>query len=316
MFTPEISLPSFAKINLSLRVLGKRPDGFHEVETILQTVSLYDELQFGSRNDQQLMLHCGAAEVPHDSSNLIIRAAQLLRETYNLSFGAEIHLQKRIPTRGGLGGASSNAAVALLGLGRLWGVELDQARLIELGRNLGADVPYFFLGGRVLATGMGTDLLPLPDISPLALLIVKPEAGVLTADAYQALRATALTTANTDSILPSSRLQEILSNSDQWPLHNDFESVIFEIEPEIERVRRALLKAGAQEVLLAGSGSSVFGIFDGVESQQRALRQFETEAGWRLFSCETLSRCEYVRALGFNGSAVSSSSWHVLDSGA
>lgn len=298
MFKAEITLPCFAKINLSLRVLGRRVDGYHEIVTLLQTVSLRDDLHLAAREDEQILLTCLAPAVPTDETNLILRAARKLSARYHVRRGAAIFLEKRIPVFGGLGGASANAAMTLLGLVRLWELDLSLAELIEIGSELGADVPFFFFGGRALATGTGTEIRPVADGAPLELLIVTPNRGVSTAAAYAALNASALTTPDPTSILTGSFVEEFLTDSDQWPLRNDFESVIFEKEPEVFRVQKALLRAGAERVLLAGSGSSVFGIFDCVEAQQRALGKIQAEAGWRTFSCRTLPRDEYVRALG------------------
>lgn len=316
MFKTEITLPCFAKVNLSLRVLGKRSDGYHEIVTVLQTVSLHDDLHLVKRDDEQVILSCDSPAVPTDETNLILRAARTLSSKYHLRSGADILLEKRIPIRGGLGGASANAAIALLGLARLWNVDLNLAQLIDIGSELGADVPFFFFGGRALATGIGTSLRTISDSAPVDLLIVTPKGGISTTEAYSALKAKALTSTDPASILTRSFFEEFLTDSHQWPLRNDFENVIFEKEPEILRVQKALLEAGAGNVLLAGSGSSVFGIFDGVEAQQRALGEIKAEAGWRIFPCRTLPRDEYVRALGPCGTSLLRSSLVSSDSGA
>ena len=293
MSTPSFTLPSFAKINWSLRVLGRRADGYHEVSTVLQTVSLRDDIHFASRSDQSVEVFCDDAHVPTDESNLIIRATKALRDRFSVNTGATVDLEKRIPTQAGLGGASSNAAVALLGLTKLWRLQIDIVDLIGLGQKLGADVPFFFFGGRALATGVGTNLTVLPDYPKKHLLIVKPNAMVSTAEAYKALRAPALTRPIDASILTSSCSTAEFADNEQCELHNDFERVIFEIEPEIERAKIALLKSGAQGALLAGSGSSVFGIFENAEAQARAFREFEAEPGWRIFPCVTVTRHEF-----------------------
>ncbi len=295
MSTLSFNLPSFAKINWSLRVLGRRADGYHDVSTVLQTVSLRDELQFVPRDDARVKLSCDDPQIPTDESNLIIRAASALRDRFHISAGVTIHLEKRIPVQAGLGGASSNAAVALLGLTKLWNLDLDLVEMIDLAARLGADVPFFFVGGRALATGIGTNLKVLQDYPRTHLLIVKPNAMVSTADAYKAMRAPALTSPIDDSILTSSCAAAGFADNEQGELRNDFERVIFEIEPEIERARAALLNSGANAALLAGSGSSVFGIFDNAEAQARAFREFPAEAGWRIFPCVTVSRHEYLQ---------------------
>jgi 4-diphosphocytidyl-2-C-methyl-D-erythritol kinase len=300
-------LPSFAKINWSLRILGRRQDGYHEVRTLLQTVSLHDDLEFAPRDYREIRLSCDDACIPTDENNLIVRAASALREGFQINAGATIHLVKRIPAKGGLGGASSNAAVALLGLAHLWELDVGARRLLEIGAKLGADVPFFLVGGCALATRIGTELTPLPDNAERHLLVVTPNAMVSTADAYKAVRAPALTTSVDASILSISCSATDFQDAAQGGLHNDFEHVIFEIEPEIERARDALLQSGASGALLAGSGSSVFGIFDNAQAQERALQEIQAEAGWRIFPAVTVSRHEYLQALGSCGVSLSGS---------
>ena len=299
MSTDTYTLPSFAKINWFLRVLGKRPDGYHEVVTGLQTISLHDELSFSA--DRSISLTCDDPEVPADNSNLIFRAAQALQKALQSTSGAKIRVTKRIPAKGGLGGASSNAAVTLLTLNRVWQASLSLDELTEIASSLGADVPFFLSGGRCAATGTGTTLTPLPDGPKRYLIVITPNARISTAEAYASLKAASLTTSNSDSILSSSLADLDSADSRQWPLRNDFERVIFEIEPEIERAKLALLDAGARGALLAGSGSSVFGVFESEAARDRALENLRCEAGWKVFPCETLAREEYFRAMNSSG---------------
>ncbi len=294
-----LKLPSFAKINWSLRVLGKRPDGYHEVATLLQTISLCDELSFAPRDDDRIVLTCDDPDIPVDDSNLIVRAARALSDQ-----GADITLTKRIPTKAGLGGGSSNAAVTLLALSHLW--KLDPGRdLRQIAGVLGADVPFFLTGGTALARGIGTEIEAANDVAKRYLIVVTPNVSVSTAAAYAAVHAPSatspepsLTTQESLSILASSFAAPSFDDRTQWPLHNDFEGVIFEIEPEIRRAKLALLEAGAQAALLAGSGSSVFGIFTDEAARDQALGNLRSEAGWRVFPCHTISRDEYCRAIG------------------
>lgn len=307
MSTPAFKLPSFAKINLSLRILGRRPDGYHEVRTVLQTVSLQDELHFSTLASEEILLSCNDGEIPLGEGNLIIRAANALRDRFRVKAGASIHLEKRIPVTGGLGGASSNAAIAMLGLARLWSVEISPSDLREIGSLLGADVPFFFVGGCALATGTGTDLNAIADGDRKYLIIISPNATVATAEAYEALKAPALTTLIDASILSSSRAGEISELSRLCTPHNDFEDVIFQFEPEIGRAKKALLAVGAGSSLLAGSGSSVFGIFENKQELERAVNEIQAEVGWRVFPAATVSRPEYLRALGSCGVPLSRS---------
>jgi len=293
----QFTLPSFAKINLSLRVLGRRDDGYHELSTIFQIVTLHDRLTFRALPDEQLELGCNAPDVPCDETNLVHRAAIALRERYGVvRRGARIELDKIIPAGGGLGGGSSNAAVALIGLARLWKIEAERNALIEIGKGLGADVPFFFTGGTALGTGRGTEIRPLADIAPKHLLLVAPGIKVSTAEAYKSLNAPALTKAVLPANLTVSRGKAKISASWMAAPINDFERVVFPLHPEIGRARDALLASGANSALLSGSGSSVFGLFDNVEHCERARATLSIEPGWRVFACTTLSRRTYEKA--------------------
>jgi 4-diphosphocytidyl-2-C-methyl-D-erythritol kinase len=291
-------LPSFAKINWRLRVMGRRADGFHELRTIFQTITLRDELGFAARDDNQLHLTTDSPDIPVDDSNLILRAAIALRKHRGLDSGASIHLKKVIPIEAGLGGGSSNAAIALLGLAHLWKIETNKQELTEIGASLGADVPFFLTGGTALGTGLGTEISPIREVVAEHLLIVKPKAKVATVEAYKALNSPALTKVDNAFILSISRADEQFTDSYPSALHNDFEPVIFHLNPEIRRVKDALLRAGARKALLAGSGSSVFGVFDNSVRQGRAIEALEKESDWRIFPCATLSRAAYLPALG------------------
>jgi 4-diphosphocytidyl-2-C-methyl-D-erythritol kinase len=299
--TTGITLPSFAKINWSLRILGKRPDGYHEILTVLQTVSLCDELSFKLCEDNEVVASCDDPAVPTDETNLVVKAARALGKRLQSSNGAEIKLTKRIPAQGGLGGASSNAAVTLLALNALWRGNLEAGDLKLIARRLGADVPFFLMGGRSIGIGTGTIVKAVHDQPKQHLIVITPNAKVSTASAYGSLNAGSLTTSDSASILSSSLADVLSADSRQWPLSNDFERVIFEIEPEIERAKAALLEAGARGALLAGSGSSVFGVFDSKEARNRALDNLNSEAGWRTFSCETISRDEFFTAMNSSG---------------
>jgi 4-diphosphocytidyl-2-C-methyl-D-erythritol kinase len=302
LITTPVTVPSFAKINWFLDVLGKRPDGYHEVVTVLQTISLHDEITF-KLNEEGLpfTLTCDDPAIPTGNSNLILRAASYLQECRQDWFGAEIHLKKRIPAQGGLGGGSSNAAVTLLAINKLWkGAYIGIEELMDPAM-FGADVPFFLVGGRCAATGTGTTLTPLPDGPKKHLIVLTPKAKVSTAEAYASLNAASLTTSESASILSSSLADLNSADSRQWPLRNEFERVIFEIEPEIGRAKNALVEAGARGALLAGSGSSVFGVFDSEAARNIALESLRCEAGWKVFSCETISRDEYFRAVNSCG---------------
>ncbi|HYG08652.1 MAG TPA: 4-(cytidine 5'-diphospho)-2-C-methyl-D-erythritol kinase [Pyrinomonadaceae bacterium] len=294
----RFTLPSFAKINLTLRVHGRRADGYHEIETVFQTVTLHDRLTFEAQDDARLELVCDAPGVPCDESNLVHRAGIALRERYGAGRGARVSLEKRIPAGGGLGGGSSNAAVALVGLARLWKIEADRHALAEIGVSLGADVPFFLTGGTALGTGRGTDIHALADVPPKQLLLITPRVRVSTAEAYKSLNAHALTKAVSPVNLTVSRAQAEISGSLHAALSNDFEPVVYRLYPEIERARDALMAAGASGALLSGSGASVFGLFENVWERDRAQARLRVEAGWQVFACTTLSRSAYAGEFG------------------
>ncbi|OLE54103.1 MAG: 4-(cytidine 5'-diphospho)-2-C-methyl-D-erythritol kinase [Acidobacteria bacterium 13_1_20CM_3_53_8] len=278
--------------------MGRRPDNYHELSTVFQTVTLHDELSFILSDDEKLNLTSNAHDVPLDESNLILRAARLLCERFRVRKGAKIHLTKRIPAGGGLGGGSSNAAVTLLALALLWDIELEREDFVELGKRIGADVPFFFTGGTALGTGLGTEITALEDVRVDHLLVVTPCVRVSTAEAYKSLNARALTLTESAAILSVSRATAQFHDSLPEALHNDFEPVVFGLEPEIARAKESLMKRGALAALLSGSGSSVFGIFENAEAKLLAQESLKNEPGWQIFSCATLAREEYLMALG------------------
>lgn len=288
------TLPSFAKINWLLRILGKRADGFHEICTVFQMVSLHDNLSF-SRCDE-IVLTCQDRKIPTDERNLIVKAAFELKQKFNIKTGAKIHLEKNIPAPGGLGGGSSNAAVALVGLIKLWKIEIDAADLLKIGAKLGSDVPFFFDGGTALGTGRGTDIFPLDDISENHILIVTPNVNVSTGEAFAGLNAPRLTNKTPKRILQLCRDEAQRLDLRQSLLVNDFEKTIFKIEPEIERVKQKLLELKAKHALLSGSGASVFAVFDDKKQLQNAWSALKPEQDWRKFVVRTISHTEY-RAL-------------------
>lgn len=298
MNSRSISVRAFAKINWSLCVLGKRADGYHEIETVLQTISLRDTLRVERTEDDAIRLWCDDRSIPADESNLVWRAAAALRDRYSVKSGARIHLEKRIPSEAGLGGGSANAAATLIALTDLWELDTSADDLNEISSSLGSDVPFFLHGGTARGTGRGDVIEPLADTAEKHLFVVKPTARVSTAGAYNALNSRALTSSDSKPILVRSQASDVSASFDSKALHNDFEAVIFELEPEIERAKNALLKSGARAALLAGSGSAVFGIFDNRDAQERAIQAIELEAGWRAFPCKTVGRSQYERALG------------------
>lgn len=288
----SFTLPSFAKINWFLRILGKRGDGFHEICTAFQTVSLHDDLSFTESDD--LILTCSDASIPLGKENLIVKAADFLAAKHGIKKGAIIHLEKRIPSPGGLGGGSSNAAVALFGLSKLWQLDAKFEDFVEIGKNLGSDVPFFFCGGTALGTGRGTEITPLDDLRENHILIVTPDAAVATAEAFARLNAAHLTNKVSKSILQICRNEAQTLRVEQGKVVNDFEKTVFEIDSEIKRVKDNLLRFESRCALMTGSGASVFAVFETAEKLEYAMNELSSkENKWRLFPAKTVSRSEY-----------------------
>ena len=293
--TSRFSLPSFAKINWILRVLGTREDNYHDLFTIFQTVSLCDTITFEEADG--LALTCNDVTVPI-ADNLILRAAAELQREIGTSRGAQMHIEKKIPSPGGLGGGSSNAAVALIGLTRLWQIPVEASLLIEMAKSLGADVPFFLQGGTAIGTQRGDVIEPNADISCLELLLVTPQVAVSTADAFRSYDAAILTPEEQKRILIVSRNEADRLDPLTSELKNDLEPVVFAAHPEIRRVKETLLDLGARNAAMSGSGASVFAVFDNKETREAAIKALELESTWRKFPVATVSRDEYREALG------------------
>ena len=254
-----------AKVNLDLRVLGRREDGYHELRTIFQTLALHDTLWF-SRTSGPFAITATHPDVPVDHANIVWKAARALwraRGSAGEPHGISVRIVKRIPVEAGLGGGSSDAAAALVALNRLWDVKLGPPDLFDLASSLGSDVPFFLVGGAALGTGRGEVLYPLPDLPPMPVVLARPREGVSTAQAYAwYASATRHTT----------RLQRL---SVPWPpgslnVRNDFEPVVFRHVPAAARLRRALIDGGSELAMLSGSGSVVFGVFASEGDARRA----------------------------------------------
>jgi len=290
----EVRVPAFAKINLRLDILGKRPDGYHELRTIFQAISLRDDLLLRSSRHPGIFLTVrGNDQLSAEpmQKNLVYRAVDALRHELKIRSGVEIELDKRIPAGGGLGGGSSDGAAALLGYLRLTRKRLPPARLIEIAASLGADVPFFLFGGRALGVNRGDEIYPLASIPKQVLTVVIPrEIRVPTPDAFRWVDAPELTKS---AITP--KLWEFCAlcwSAQGAGLSNDFEKPVFQRHPRLASIKRALLRVGAAEASLAGSGSAVFGVFPNPALARRAAVGFPDD---QTFVCETISRDRYAR---------------------
>jgi 4-diphosphocytidyl-2-C-methyl-D-erythritol kinase len=294
----EVRIPAFAKINLCLDILGKRPDGYHELRTIFQTVSLHDELRLRASRDREIALSIhGNAVLSQEPSqkNLVYRAVDALRHALKIRSGVEMDLRKTIPAGRGMGGGSSDAASALRGYLRLTRRTLPLPALLEIASSLGADVPFFLFGGRALGVSRGNEIYPLPDIPKLSVLIVSPRAiHVPTPDAYKWLKARPLTLTKSAADPKLWRFCALCWSAQGSGLSNDFERPVFQRHPRLAQIKRVLLQRGAAEASLAGSGSAVFGVFPSPAQARRAAVGFPDD---QTFVCESLSRDRYVRKM-------------------
>jgi 4-diphosphocytidyl-2-C-methyl-D-erythritol kinase len=271
------------KVNLLLNVLGKRPDGFHELETVLHPVNLCDQLTF-ARGGTGIGLSCSAANLPADAQNLVHRAATAFLQAAKISEGVTIHLEKKIPLAAGLGGGSGNAATTLLALNELFGQPLPQAALGELAASLGSDVSFFLQNQPALATGRGEKIQPLdlfPALRGKAFLLIHPGFGVSTVWAYQAL-------ARFPAALNGGpgRAQALISNlqTNNWPavadgFYNSLEVPVLEKYPVLGLYQKFLRAGGALAALMSGSGSTTFAIMEDVTAAEALVEKFKAKFG-------------------------------------
>lgn len=325
-----VRIPACAKINLRLHIVGRRADGYHELRTIFQTISLHDTLYvsltrgargkgLGTRGTG-VELECDDPGLSTGRENLVWRALDLMRWELSLRGGFHARLSKLIPVGRGLGGGSADAAAALLAAQRLTGNKVPHGRLLEMASALGADVPFFLVGGRALGVGRGDEVYPLADIPKRSVVVVSPAGiAVNTKDAYgwvagtigggrsavgngrrlrkrwrgaqQAARLRLTKGRNAHKI---SSFCALCWGSQVGPLGNDFEPAVFAQHPRLRQLKRRLLQSGAQEASLAGSGSAVFGIYQHPAQARRSARSFLHE---QTFVVETLSREEYFEAV-------------------
>jgi 4-diphosphocytidyl-2-C-methyl-D-erythritol kinase len=289
-----VRLPAYAKVNLDLRVIGKRPDGYHELRTIFQTISLHDTLELSLTREPGISLAIKDSDLPTGPENLVYRAVDKMRAELGLTGGVRADLHKVIPVARGLGGGSSDAAAALIGMLRLTKRKVPLARLIAIAASLGADVPFFLFGGRALAVNRGDEIYPLPDLPHRYIVVVSPgNIGVSTKDAYQWVSEQLTKRLEPPNIVEFCAL--CWSRQEQ-PLLNDFEGPVFSRYPRLGEIRAELLKRGAADAALAGSGSAVFGVFRNPARARRSARSFPEDS---VFAVKTITRDDYGRSMGW-----------------
>lgn len=263
---------AYAKINLGLRILRKRSDGFHDLETVFHQIDQYDEIEF-RLHENAVILKSTHPAVPSDDSNLCVRAAKLLRDLTGTPDGVEIILRKQIPLGAGLGGGSADAAVTLRSLVELWNLDLSPRELHSLALILGSDVPFFLNGGSAYATGRGDLLEPVSLSLPYWILVVTPPIHVSTAWAYKTLAR--------NEPLPLRDFKTVLLEHLHHPeilsmqLVNDFEKIVLDAYPDIRRIRERMLNGGMEMACLSGSGSSIFGMTKSEAAAKSLARAFD-----------------------------------------
>lgn len=284
----KLTIQTPAKINLGLWILGKREDGFHELETLFQMVSLYDTLDFDTGREG-LTLTCNRTDIPTDGTNLVMRAALELQKRFpaRKDLNCHIHLEKKIPSGAGLGGGSGNAAGALLALNCLWDLGLTPDELQPVAAELGSDVPFFLVGPTAIGKGRGELLTRMEPCPKFHVLLLTPHLSVSTADVYKRLNLKLTSTQNNIKIL-SKILSKADINSLGGHLHNDLEPVVLEGFKEVRVVWEHLQAQNAQGVLVSGSGSTVFGIFSDSRQAKKAEAQSIAE-DWNTYLTETVS---------------------------
>jgi len=282
-------IKSFAKINLGLEVVRKRGDKYHEIRTLFQTIDFYDSLHFRRTPHNKISLEGTDDTISWGEDNLIYKAASLLKQQFNLTDGIEIQVTKNIPAGKGLGGGSSNAAMTLYALNKIWELHLGKSDMMDLGRNIGADVPYFFEGGLCLGLGRGDSIIPLAEHGVIHCLLVLPAISILTASIYKRFRF------SLTSNLKDSKIIRFLGSRDFGLLENNLEETVFSLYPQLRTIKSHLQSQGSELSLVSGTGSSVYGLFLNKEKAEEVFKALKKSNS--VFLAETLSRERYVRYL-------------------
>lgn len=275
-----------AKINLTLEILGRREDGFHEIRSVMQAISLFDTLTFAPAPTGQVKLLGGTADAPPDTGNLVYRAALALREAARVDKGVEITLHKFIPVGAGLGGGSSDAATTLMALNSLWQCGFTTDGLAEIGAMLGSDIPFFLTGGTSLVTGRGEILAALPSPDTLWVVLARPDSPLPTAAVYRAYAAAGIPPSPENA---TEQMMDVLANDEFTEtridlvanaMRNDLQSIAFGLCPEAQTVEQRLQGLGARGTLLSGSGSAVFGLCENETDARRIAEALKGQGLW------------------------------------
>ena len=267
-----IELKSRAKINLSIDVLGKRQDGYHLVEMIMQTIDLFDIIKIFSLNEDKIVINSNSKDIPTDSSNIVYKAANLIKQEFYIKKGVEIYIEKNIPVAAGMAGGSSNAAAILVGLNELWNLNLSKDKLKALGLKLGADVPFCIEGEASLAENIGEKLTKIDGLSQdVFILVCKPELFVSTKEVYEAVDSKIIDKRPDNRLLIQSLKEndvELLSKN----MYNVLESVTKEKHPVISQIEEIMINNKALGAMMSGSGPTVFGLYNNKDDAEECKK--------------------------------------------
>jgi len=280
---------SFAKINLGLEVLRKREDNYHEIRTLFQAINFFDILEFKPIVGDRILLRGNDKTISWEKDNLIFKAALLLKEQFQVCKGIKISVTKIIPPGKGLGGGSSNAAMTLYALNKIWGLQLEKKDLMDLGKKLGADVPFFLEGGLCLGSGRGDDIVPLRDLASLWCVLALPPFSILTASIYSNFQPS-LTSQDKDS-----KIIQFLNKREFDLLENRLEETIFCSYPQLKSIKSLFWSQEPELTLVTGTGSAVFGLFLDRDKAEGALKRIKRDCP--AVMVETLSREQYWKSL-------------------
>ena len=278
----SIQLKSRAKINLSIDVLGKREDGYHLVEMIMQTIDLFDKIKIFSLKEDTIIIESNSLDIPLDSTNIVYKAADLIKKQYNIKEGVKIIIEKNIPIAAGMAGGSSNAAAVLVGLNQLWQLKLSENKLKELGLKLGADVPFCIGGQTALAENIGEKLTKIDGLSEnIFILVCKPELFVSTKEIYEEIDSKIIEKRPNNKLLiqllKENKIQQIADN-----MYNVLEEVTRERYPVIEEIEKIMMENDALGSMMSGSGPTVFGLYINREDAENCKNKLLKK--WRLLS--------------------------------
>ena len=265
----EISVKALAKVNLGLDVVRKREDGYHEVRMIMQTIHLFDRLEIMRNQSGRITMSTNLAFLPTNENNLVYKAAALLKEEFDIGDGIDVKLHKHIPVAAGMAGGSTDAAAVLYGMNRIFDLGLSKEDLMTRGVKLGADVPYCIMRGTALAEGIGEKLSALPPMVKCPVLIAKPQIGVSTKFVYENLKLDEHTQhPDIDALIQNIRTKDLPAIAGS--MGNLLETVTAKKYPEIEKIKELMRENGALNAMMSGSGPTVFGLFDELETAKMA----------------------------------------------